>query len=88
MPWLTKGSGIPVTGSTPTHMPIFSMKWNANIAVMHITINEPYASLALIATYTHLNKNKKTINMKATDPMNPISSPITVNIKSVSCSGT
>ena len=28
-PMLTKGSGIPVIGRRPTHMPIFSIKWNA-----------------------------------------------------------
>ena len=28
-PMLTNGSGIPVIGRSPTHMPMFSMKWNA-----------------------------------------------------------
>ena len=40
-PWLTNGSGMPVTGSTPMHMPIFSMKWKPSMDVMQITMNDP-----------------------------------------------
>ena len=28
-PMLTNGSGIPVIGRSPTHIPMFSIKWNA-----------------------------------------------------------
>ena len=77
------GSGTPVIGNNPITIPIFSNIWKMNIPVMPEAMSDPVSFFAVFATYKHFAINSTYSIITVPAIINPISSPITANIKSV-----
>ena len=87
-PYEIKGSGTPVIGIKPMDMPIFSKVCRANQAMTPTQTNLPKRSLVRWAIRKARQKKRpKKANIKP-EPTKPVSSPATVKMKSVCCSGT
>ena len=87
-PYEINGSGTPVIGINPRVIPIFSNIWNENHAMTPVQTNRPKGSGVLRAIEkARINKIRYKIKINPL-PTNPSSSPATVKIKSVCCSGT
>ena len=78
------GSGIPTTGIIPTTIARFINTVDINSKLNPPIVNLQNLSLAFKAKYRHLNKIKINKETKMHTPINPNSSAITENIKSVS----
>ena len=88
-PYDTKGSGMPVTGMMPRFMPTFSKMWNTNMA------EHPDADEAAHLVAGQLRRppdpphdSRQQQQQERRTRAKPSSSPGTVKMKSVSCSGT
>lgn len=86
-PWLTKGSGTPVRGKTPTIAPMLVKAWPIIIKIIPTPKNVPNESLLLDEIFKPLIPNKRNSNNNATAPINPNSSEATEKIESPIGSG-
>ncbi len=64
-------------------MPIFCNTWNKTSVAYPIINNLLKGNSNFVASLTKWNIKAKKTNIKITEPINPNSSPITENIKSV-----
>jgi hypothetical protein len=78
-----KGSGIPVTGSTPTTAPMLIMVSLATQATSPMASRPPKRSEERVATRIPNHTKVPSSRRTATAPTNPSSSPITEKMKSV-----
>ena len=87
-PYETNGSGTPVTGMIPSVMPMFSNIWKVNQQTIPVATSRPNRSSARSAIRHARHSTTPSSTMIAAAPTKPSSSPATVKMKSVCCSGT
>ena len=87
-PYDTKGSGTPVTGMMPRHMPMFWKAWKPNQQAMPAAAMRPNTSSVRAAIASARQSTMPSSAMIRPAPTRPSSSPATVKTKSVCCSGT
>ena len=83
------GSGMPVIGMMPIVMPMFSNTWNANIAE-HADADERAEEVGRQqgGSPDAATRAARRAPSSVAPPTKPSSSPTTVKMKSVCCSGT
>ena len=87
-PYDTNGSGTPVTGMMPRHMPMFWNAWKPNQQAIPAAATRPNTSSARRAISSARQSTSASSAITTPAPTRPSSSPATVNTKSVCCSGT
>ena len=87
-PYDTKGSGTPVTGMMPRHIPTFWKAWKPNQQAMPAAATRPKTSSVRVAIARARQMTTPSSTTTSPAPSRPSSSPATVKTKSVCCSGT
>ena len=87
-PYDTSGRGTPVTGMMPRHIPMFWKVWKANQQAMPAAATRPNMSSACIEMCSARHSSTANSRISTPAPISPSSSPATVKMKSVCCSGT
>ncbi len=87
-PYEMNGSGMPVTGIMPRLMPTFSNTWKPIMQRTPTHIRRPTGSRASCAVRQIRQTIPASRSSRSPAPAKPSSSPATVKMKSVCCSGT
>ena len=87
-PYDTNGSGTPVTGMMPRHIPTFWNAWKPNQQAIPAAATRPKTSSVAHAMASARQMTTPSSPIRIADPTRPSSSPATVKMKSVCCSGT
>jgi hypothetical protein len=86
-PALKKGRGIPITGKSPTAMPMLTIVWKVTSDPNPIAMMLENAVRDMEAMLKARNATVANKEITITPPMNPNSSVGTQKMKSVHCSG-
>ena len=87
-PYDTKGRGTPVTGMMPRHIPMFWKAWKPNQQAIPAAATRPKTSSTSPRSPAPARSRTPSSAISTPAPTRPSSSPATVKMKSVCCSGT